>query len=349
MNTRGLGQLVLVLALLLGGLYALRPLWGALILATLLYLLLHPLVVRLRTRGWSSPLAIFVPLGVPLAALGWLSQYLAREAGNYLPHLPRDLRQLQEGLTTLLAELDRRMQLLLKLDADLAGRAGQLEIERWLDAQQLLNSSEWVAAIAINLILAPVLAFFLLRDYRRLRDQALSWLPNHRIELGWLLYRRIALRLQYYLRGLVLQASILATVTGAGFALAGFPSAVLLGLLTGVAGLVPYLGPFLALIPPTLVVLAMPAFALDSLFEAVLVIVVGFGFDNLVVIPFLLAGTVNVHPALALTAVLAAGHLAGIPGMVLIIPLLGMIGIVVATLFEGLGTPSGRTTATLRP
>ena len=337
MTGRGLGQLALILALLLVVLYALKPLWGALILASLFYLLLHPLVLRLRTRGWPRHGAILLALGAPLAALGWLFHYLMLEAANYLPRLPEDLRQLQSGLGQMLSELDQRLQLLTGMQTRLAEQFHQLRPETWLNTEQLLSSSGWVAAIAVNGVLAPVLAFFLLRDYRHYRDQALAALPNHRIELGWLLYRRIAGRLQSYLRGLLMQATILATVTATGFALAGFPSALLLGLLTGVAGLVPYLGPFLAMVPPALVLLASPAMGLESLIEAVLVILVGFGFDNLVVIPFLLAGTVNVHPALALMAVLVAGHLAGIPGMVIIIPLLGMVGIVIKTLLEAPG------------
>jgi putative permease len=334
MTARGLAQLALILALVLAALYALRPLWGALIFACLLYLLLHPLVLRLRTLGWPRYGAIMLALGAPLLALGGLLQYLVREAANYLPRLSEDLRQLQTGLADMLTDLDRRLQLLTGVQIRLAEQFEQLQPETWLNTEQLLSSSGWVAAIAVNSVLAPVLAFFLLRDYRRLRDRALAALPNHRIELGWLLYRRIAGRLQSYLRGLLMQATILASVTATGFALAGFPSALLLGLLTGVAGLVPYLGPFLALVPPALVLLANPAMGLESLVEAVLVILVGFGFDNLVVIPFLLAGTVNVHPALALMAVLAAGHVAGIPGMVIIIPLLGMVGIVIKTLLE---------------
>ena len=337
MTGRGLAQLALVLVLLLAVLYALKPLWGALILACLFYLLLHPVVLRLRTRGWPRDGAIMLALGAPLLALGWLFHYLMLQAANYLPRLPEDLRQLQTGLARMLSELDQRLQLLTGLQTRLAEQFHELRPETWLNTEQLLSSSGWIAAIGINGVLAPVLAFFLLRDYRRLRDRALALLPNHRIELGWLLYRRIAGRLQSYLRGLLMQATILATVTATGFALAGFPSAVLLGLLTGVAGLVPYLGPFLALVPPALVLLASPALGLESVVEAILVIVAGFGFDNLVVIPFLLAGTVNVHPALALMAVLAAGHLAGIPGMVIIIPLLGMVGIVIKTLLEAPG------------
>lgn len=339
MTARGLAQLALILALLLAGFYALRPLWGALIFACLLYLLLHPLVLRLRTRGWRRHGAIVLALGFPLLALGGLFQYLARKAANYLPRLSEDLQQLQVGLVEMLTELDRRLELLTGLQTRLAEQFQQFQPDTWLNTEQLLSSSGWLVAIAVNSVLAPVLAFFLLRDYRRLRDRALAGLPNHRIELGWLLYRRIAGRLQSYLRGLLMQATILATITATGFALAGFPSALLLGLLTGIAGLVPYLGPFLALVPPALVLLANPAMGLESLVEAVLVIMVGFGFDNLVVIPILLAGTVNVHPALALMAVLAAGHVAGIPGMVIIIPLLGMVGIVIKTLLEAPGRP----------
>jgi len=70
--------------------------------------------------------------------------------------------------------------------------------------------------------------------------------------------------------------------------------------------------------------------------EIVLVLAVGFGFDNAVVIPFLLAGSVNLHPAVAMLAVVIAGHVGGITGMVLVIPLLGMLRIISETTWRGL-------------
>jgi predicted PurR-regulated permease PerM len=84
--------------------------------------------------------------------------------------------------------------------------------------------------------------------------------------------------------------------------------------------------------------LSQPAFDPGTLWHLLLVLAVGFGFDNLVTVPFLLAGTVNLHPAVAMAAVLVAGHVGGIPAMILVIPLLGMCKIIVQTLVNGLGS-----------
>lgn len=153
------------------------------------------------------------------------------------------------------------------------------------------------------------------------------------------MYHGVSTRMQAYLRGLVWQALILAGITSTGFWLAGFPSPLLLGVLTGIAGLVPYLGPFLAMIAPLVLLLSQPAFDPGTLWHLLLVLAVGFGFDNLVTVPFVLAGTVNLHPAVAMAAVLVAGHVGGIPAMILVIPLLGMGKIIVQTLVNGLGAP----------
>ncbi len=203
-------------------------------------------------------------------------------------------------------------------------------------AERLLASTSWLANLILNLALVPPLAWFLLRDYRGWRDRALALLPNNQFELGWLMYHRVCTRLQAYLRGLALQAMILAAITATGFWLIGLPSPLLLGILTGVAGFVPYLGPLLALIAPVLMMVAGPGLDPGTMMEIILVLAVGFGFDNAVVIPFLLAGTVNLHPAVAVVAVVIAGHVGGVTGMVLVIPLLGMLRIITETTYRGL-------------
>lgn len=336
MIVTGLWRLLLGLLVALGTFWLLAPVWGALLLSILLYLLLQPVAIRLQTRGWSDTNAILLALGLPLVSLGVLGFYLAVELGNYLPRLSRDLESLQNGLASVLYSVEARLDDMTGIHLRLSDYSRRLDMQSWLNTEQLINSTGWIFSIGANLLLTPFLAFFMIRDYRHLRDRLLTFLPNDKVELGWLMYRRIASRLQQYLRALVMQAAILATITSIGFAIAGYPSAILLGVLTGIAGLVPYLGPFLAMIPPFLVLLTTPGFDPERLGHAAAVLITGFGFDNLVVIPFLIAGTVNLHPALALVAVLVAGHVAGIPGMVIVIPLLGVIGIIGRTLLEGL-------------
>ncbi|MFN3714047.1 MAG: AI-2E family transporter [Alcanivoracaceae bacterium] len=327
----------LLAALALG--YLLKPLWLAALLCILFYLLLEPIVSQLQSSGLRKDLAIAVALLPPLLLLVYGVTHGIDLGRDYLPQLGTDLEKLQAGILTFLADTDGRLEAVFGLRLHLADQAAALNPGSWVQAERLLASTSWLANVLLNLALVPLLAWFLLRDYRSLRDRALSLLPNAQFELGWLMYHRVCTRLQAYLRGLVLQALILASITAIGFWLIGMPSPIMLGLLTGVAGLVPYLGPLLATVAPVLMLIAGPGLDPAMLMEIVLVLAIGFGFDNAVVIPFLLAGSVNLHPAVAMVAVVIAGHVGGIAAMVLVIPLLGMLRILIETTYRGLQSP----------
>lgn len=337
-SLRWAGAVLVVLAI---G-YLLMPIWIAVLLCVLLYLMLEPLVGALQAAGARKDLAIACTLLPPLLVLVFGAIYLIDAVRAYLPQLGQDLEQLQAGIGHTLAELDLYLASMTGGQLGLAEQFAnlQLDLRGTARAERLLASTSWFANLLLNLSLVPPLAWFLLRDYRRWRDQTLALLPNSQFELGWLMYHRVCTRLQAYLRGLVVQALILATITATGFWLIDMPSPLLLGFLTGVAGLVPYLGPVLAMIAPVLMTIANGGLDPGTLLEIVLVLAVGFGFDNVVVIPFLLAGSVNLHPAVAMVAVVIAGHVGGIAGMVLVIPLLGMLRIVAETTWHGLRGPA---------
>ena len=319
--------------------YLLPPLWIAALLCILFYLLLEPVVSSLQAAGVRKDLAIATALLPPLIGLVYFAVYLVDAGREYLPQAGADIEQLQQGITRTIAGFDIHLESILGTQLQLANQVAALDLRGWIQPERLLASTSWLANVLLNLALVPPLAWFFLRDYQSWRDRALSLLPNHQFELGWLMYHRVCNRLQAYLRGLVLQALILASITSVGFWLIGMPSPLLLGALTGVAGLVPYLGPVLALIAPVMMMIAGPGLDPGTLLEIILVLAVGFGFDNAVVIPFMLAGSVNLHPVVAMVAVVVAGHVGGITGMVLVIPLLGMLRIIIETTYRGLRSP----------
>lgn len=319
--------------------WALSPLWLAFLVSILFYLLLSPLVSKLQVKGASRDMAIFLSLAPALLLLVIVATYSINTVRAYLPNLANDLTRLQQSAVLAMTNLDAYLEMMLGVCPQLAEKVRALDLNALIQTEKLLASTGVFINIAVNLAIVPPLAYFLLRDYTQWRDKALSLLPNHQFELGWLMYYSVSTRLQAYLRGLVWQAMILATITSLGFWIAGFPLPILLGALTGICGLVPYLGPFLSLIAPTVMLMLGPVFDPGAILQAVLVIVVGFGFDNMVTIPFLLAGTVNVHPMMAVVAVLLAGHIGGIPAMIVVIPSLGILKIMLQTLIHGLGAP----------
>ncbi|GAA3922230.1 AI-2E family transporter [Litoribacillus peritrichatus] len=204
-----------------------------------------------------------------------------------------------------------------------------------LNLEAIIEGSNILLNISGTLLLVPFIVFFLLRDYRSLRNRLLALLPNDYFEMGWLIYYRVAKQLQGYIRGVIIQTSILATVSTIGFLLAGFDSPLMLGILAGLFGIIPYLGPALALFPPLLMAMSVQPFDIYYVWAAVSVIGVAFIFDNLVVIPTIIANSVDLHPFVVIVGVIIFGSLFGIIGTILALPILAASKILFVGLYQG--------------
>jgi predicted PurR-regulated permease PerM len=192
--------------------------------------------------------------------------------------------------------------------------------------------SQFVLSFSTLLILVPFITFFLLRDFESLRNRFLQALPNRYFELGWLMYFKVANQTEGYVRAVLIQQSILASVASIGFWIAGFQSPILLGVIAGVLGLIPYLGPALGLIPPFYLVLASEPVDFNQMIAAVAVIAVAYVIDNIFVIPFIVAKYANLHPLIALLGIIVFGNFFGILGMIAAIPLISISNIVISQL-----------------
>lgn len=208
-------------------------------------------------------------------------------------------------------------------------------------------SSDWgkdavirLSNILINMtttvILVPLFTFFLIRDYKQLRNKALDLLPNKSFELGWLIYYRVAKKLEVYIRGIIMQSGIMAIVTSIGFYLFGLDSPILLGTIAGLLNLIPYVGPLLAMIPPIIIALGVPVFDPVLIGAAVGVIIVAQLIDNIIVVPALIANAVNLHPITVIVGIIIFGNFFGFIGMIIAIPALATSNIILTGLRNGL-------------
>lgn len=208
-------------------------------------------------------------------------------------------------------------------------------------------SSEWGKDAVIRLsnllidmtaavILVPLFTFFLIRDYKQLRNKALDLLPNKSFELGWLIYYRVAKKLEIYIRGIIMQSGIMAIVTSIGFYLFGLDSPILLGTIAGLLNLIPYVGPLLAMIPPIIIALGAPVFDPVLIAAAIGVIIAAQLIDNIIVVPALIANAVNLHPITVIVGIIIFGNFFGFIGMIIAIPTLATSNIILTGLRNGL-------------
>jgi len=200
----------------------------------------------------------------------------------------------------------------------------------------VIRLSNMLIDMTVTVILVPLFTFFLIRDYKSLRNKALDLLPNKSFELGWLIYYRVAKKLEEYIRGIMMQSGIMAIVTSIGFYIAGLESPVLLGTIAGLLNLIPYVGPLLAMIPPIIIALGAPVFDPVLIAAAIGVIIAAQLIDNIIVVPAVIANAVNLHPITVIVGIIIFGNFFGFIGMIIAIPALATSNIILTGLRNGL-------------
>jgi predicted PurR-regulated permease PerM len=178
------------------------------------------------------------------------------------------------------------------------------------------------------LILTPVLAFYLLRDFPSMGRAIEQVLPPTRRAGTLLFLRRYDQLLGEYLRGQLLVATFVGIATGLGFWIVGFPNAVLLGVVAGIFNIVPYLGLIVSLVPALLIALLTPPLWL-SLIKVAGVFFVVQSLDSYFISPKIVGDRVGLHPVWVMFAIIGFASVFGIVGLLLAIPLAVLVKLVI--------------------
>ncbi|MHB1193700.1 MAG: AI-2E family transporter [Longimicrobiales bacterium] len=308
------------------------------VLAVALAYILDPLVDRLEARRIPRVLAIAVLalpalalvavlifLGVP-AAFHQLSQ-VAEEAPVLFQRLAAWLDGLRERLLRVDLPLLDEEALAARLRAvDSAAAMAFLEARREALAgwawKSVLGMGRGVGAfltIAGYVVLTPVLTFYLLRDWDRLKAAAADLVPEPRKDALHSLARDFDRLLGRYLRGQITVAACMGLITGAGLALLSFPYAAMLGLLVAVFNVVPYLGLVLSLVPALFLALVSGSVG-ASLLKVAVVYGAAQVLEGAFISPRIVGDSVGLHPVWVLLSLAVGGFYFGFVGLLISVP-----------------------------
>ncbi len=178
---------------------------------------------------------------------------------------------------------------------------------------------QWLGMI----FLTPVLAYYLLVDWDRIRNGIVGLVPPRHRATTEKVNDDIQDILPRYLRGQFIVAGIQTVLFSVGFLLAGLPEALALGFLAGIFSLIPVLGLWLTVIVVGLSAAITPD-PLISLAKVGGVLLVVQFLEGQVLVPRIQGTGLGLHPFLVLLAVLASGLLMGFVGVILAVPLLAV-------------------------
>jgi predicted PurR-regulated permease PerM len=321
----GIGVLVLGFIVLRYVLYPIRIIFPPLAVALILVYVLNPLVSRMARR-MPRIVAALVTYMVVLSLVGMGLSYLIPVVADQVTGFAGSLPGLVDRAVETLDGLGRRFNF--RIDAQAALNAeSQRAVLDYLGS--LLSLTRGVFHFVLVVILGPILAFYLLVDLPKIQRGVVAMVPERR-RVGFMsVMEKLGRAVGGFFRGQLLVSLFVGLASAIVLWAVGLPYWAVVGLVTGLFNLIPFVGPWIGgivaafvaftAIPPTGGLLHLdPGWPLTIGSGIGLAIVQQI--DNHILSPNIVARTVKLHPVTVMLALLAGGTLLGLWGMLLAVP-----------------------------
>ena len=322
------------------------------ILSVVLAYVLDPFVDKLERRGLARGIAV-LSLILPSIAIICLLLFV------FVPAAFEHGREILGSVPVLIERVgewfERSQGRLLGLDvpffdgAEVVAQLRQLDadavVEFLQERQSAFTAYVWGGVLGLGrglgsvmtvvgyLVLTPVLSYYLIRDWDRLKKRMVDLIPVDSRDQVVNFGSECDVLVSKYLRGQLTVAAIIGCLTGIGFALLSFPYAVSLGLVAGVFSVVPYLGVVFTLVPAIFIALVS-----GNVLVSLLTVGVVFGaiqiLDQSVISPRVVGDSVGIHPVWVVLAMTVGGYFFGVVGLLVAVPVAAILKLLLGYAIE---------------
>jgi putative permease len=309
--------------------YALQHTISCFLLSWVIAYLLDPLLIQAKKRGMKRHYALgllYVILGLfTVFCLTFIFPAITISWNSFVHDLPAYIQKLK--------------QVALEWKSRLPDRYGSDEIQ-WLIDKASANvdtaaekTGFWAYHFGtsiffnlFNIILSPILVFFMLYYKQTIIETVTSWLPDGRRSQVLDIAREVNSSIGGYLRGQVVVSIIVALFVTAALFTLGIPHPVFCGVFAGAASVLPFIGVIIATLPA----LFFAWFKFQSaaiLGQTLIAFAVIYFVEGYVIKPLVFKESMNLNPLVTIIMVMALGEILGFWGILLALPIASAIKI----------------------
>lgn len=301
-------------------------------ITVLLVYIVKPLSNRLTAKKIPVGISILIVYLFMLSVLAAASIYL-------IPELAANIRELMETLPQLISSYESIFNDLLSIInssnwseqvkiaifeqiANVVGQAQEFLVRLLEDGLKLVVD---MARIIVDLTIALVLTYYTIKDGGKFKEYALRLLPKRWRNGLTGACKEISRVLAGFIQGQLMIAFIVGILETIGLMIVGMRYPLVLGMIGGLANIIPYFGPYIGAIPAVAIALTI------SPIKAVWTVVVFLAvqqIDNNFISPKMIEGRLGLHPVATIFAVLAGGEFFGIMGMLLAVPVMAILRVI---------------------
>jgi predicted PurR-regulated permease PerM len=304
------------------------------ILGVAIAYLLNPVCEALARRGVPRTLVVLFLLTlfslVVLVLLALLVPVLVRQfadfaaaAPGYIDHLRATIEPYVHNILSSMG--DDAFARLRDAAGQYAGKAAQAVVNV---AGGLWSGGAAIINVVALLLITPIVAFYIMRDWPMIVAKVDSWLPRSKAEVIRTQLREMDRTLAGFVRGQSMVCVLLATYYAIALAFVGLNFGLVIGLIAGLLSFIPFVGSTFGLVTAAIVALVQ----FDGYTQVAIVIAI-FMFaqfmEGNVIAPKLIGESVGLHPVWIIFALMAGGALFGFVGLLLAIPVAAVLGVLI--------------------
>ena len=319
----------------------LSSLFGMFIFSVIMAYLFNPIVNFFEKRKIRRSLGILIVYAIILGVVVILSltiiPNITKEAKKLMEILPLYLNRIFDFLNNI---YDRYYSSIYSLPPQLQGveqavmgnaeNMGNILSE---NIKKITSSMMDIFPKITSIILVPIFTFYLILDKDSIKNKIYITVPKDKRQDFSRLSKEIDKALGEFIRGRVIVAIFIGVSTTIALLILKIPFGLVIGLIAGIADIIPYFGPVIGIIPAVIFAL------LDSPLKALWVIIIFTviqQIENDLITPKIIGESIGIHPITVIVSLIIGGEIMGIWGMVLAVPAVAVGKIVFSFFMEKL-------------
>lgn len=302
-----------------------------LLIGGVLYYISEPLQRILETRGmprWGSLLTILlVWLALITGFLLLVIPPIVEQVNSLVKNSPTIAAKIQEGIDYVLKNKDNLPS---QLEEMIDSVSNSIQDIAMMSSKYIYSFLSGAVSTTFTLILVPFFFVFMLKDHEKFAPNIYSLVKGERRTWVKDTLEDIDSVLRSYVQGQVLISLILAVMMFIGYLIMGLDYALLLAIFAFFMNMIPFIGPWLSLIPAVIVALIQDPMLIIWVCTVTLI---AQQVESNLITPNIMGKSLDIHPLTVISLVLAAGNIAGFIGILVAIPTYAVIKVIITNIY----------------
>lgn len=289
------------------------------------FYLMRPVVRWTERKGIKriySILFMYVCIiGLLAAGFFFIRPYLFKQVSEMIEQAPKQLEEWEQ--------MKLSMSPFLQDTINEAFSIANTSIEKMKQRMGVLVP--WFFSTLFSLVTVPFILFYMLRDEKNFWKFIKYLIPQDKREQIDGVLSEIDETIGEYIRGQITVSLIVGILLFIGYYIIGLEYAAILAIVAMLTNFIPYLGPFIAAMPAIIVALTMSP---GMIAKVVIVSLIIQMIEGNIITPHIMGRNLEIHPLTIIVLLLFAGSLAGIPGVILAVPVYAVVKVIYCHIFE---------------